>query len=334
MKLIKVYSSVIVLTLLFSCGGPKVNTENDKTQKQITNENINVPQFNEDSAYYYVDKQVSFGPRVPNSKPHNECALFLEQAFKKYTKNVTVQKTRVRAYDGTALNVANIIASFKPEIRNRIFLCAHWDSRPVADNDPDPEMAKKPILGANDGASGVGVLVEIARLLCKNEPKIGVDLILFDAEDYGQPQNSTLPQKPDTWALGAQYWAKNPHNPDYTAKYGILLDMVGAKDATFLKEGYSMKFAPDIVEKVWNIAQKLGYANFFINKETSSITDDHYYVNTINGIPTIDIIHYDNTTSSGFPSHWHTHNDNMDNISKVTLKAVGQTLLNVVFEEK
>ena len=177
-------------------------------------------------------------------------------------------------------------------------------------------------------------MLEIARLLSKNEPKIGVDIIFLDAEDYGQPQNSTYPQQEDTWALGTQYWAKNPHKPGYYAKYGILLDMVGAKGANFLHEGYSMKYAPDVVRKVWATAQRLGYASFFIDKESSTVTDDHYYVNTISGIPTIDIIHYDNTSGTGFFPYWHTHNDNMDNISKETLKAVGQTLLTVVFEEK
>ena len=324
--------SFIIIIMFFSCGNPKVKTDNNDNKDTVII-NVNVPQFNEDSAYYFVEKQVSFGPRVNNSKQHAECAAYLESKFKEYTDNVIIQKARVRAYDGTALNISNIIASFNPEMEKRIFLSSHWDSRHIADNDPNPEFSKKPIDGANDGASGVGVLMEIARILSKNKCKIGVDLILFDAEDYGQPQKSDLPEKPDTWALGSQHWAKNPHKPNYTAKYGILLDMVGAKNATFLKEGYSREYAPDIVDKVWNITEKLGYSAYFINKETSSITDDHYYVNTITNIPTIDIIHYDNSTSSGFPAHWHTHNDTMENISRETLKAVGQTLLTVIFEE-
>jgi len=332
MHINKILVFILITILFFSCGSPEKKNENNDSNKNKES-NINVPPFNEDSAYYFIEKQVSFGPRVNNSKPHAECAAYLEGKLSEYTDNVIVQKARVRAYDGTVLNISNIIASFNPEMDKRIFLCAHWDSRHIADNDSDPQFTKKPIDGANDGASGVGVLIEIARLLSKNKAKIGVDLILLDAEDYGQPQNSDMPQKPDTWALGSQYWSKNPHKPNYNAKYGILLDMVGAKNATFLKEGYSMEYASDIVNKVWNVAEKLGYNAHFINKETNSITDDHYYVNTILDIPTIDIIHYDNTTSSGFPAHWHTHNDTMENISKETLKAVGQTLMTVIFEE-
>ena len=334
MQLKKVSLSVMFLAILYSCGNPTDKSDKDKTQNQTVKENVNVPQFNEDSAYSYVDKQVSFGPRVPNSKAHAACSDYLEQKLKNYTENVIVQKTRVRAYDGKALNVSNIIASFKPKMNNRIFLCSHWDSRPISDNDPDPKMTTTPVPGANDGASGVGVLLEIARLLSKNEPKIGVDIIFLDVEDYGQPQNSTFPQQEDTWALGTQYWAKHPHKPDYFAKYGILLDMVGAKGANFLHEGYSMKYAPEVVKNVWSVAQRLGYSSYFVDRESSSVTDDHYYVNTISGIPTIDIIHYDNNSSTGFFPYWHTHNDNMDNISKETLKAVGQTLMTVVFEEK
>jgi len=326
--------SFLIAAVTMSCN-PSVD-EKDKDLKTETNDltKKDIPVFNEDTAYYFVEKQVLFGPRVPNTKSHQDCALFFEEKLSEYADTVILQKTRVRAYDGTALNLVNIIASFNPQTNNRIFLCAHWDSRHIAEKDPDPLLQKKPIDGANDGASGVGVLLEIARLLKIHNAPVGIDIILFDGEDYGQPDNSNLPQKPDTWALGSQYWSRKPHKQNYYAKYGILLDMVGTKDATFLKEGYSIKYAPDVVKKVWNTAQKLGYTNFFLNKETNSITDDHYYINTIIGIPTIDIIHYDNTTATGFFPQWHTHGDNMDQISKETLKAVGQTLITVIFEEK
>lgn len=323
---------MLLLILIVSCGGPESN--NGNKSPETTKVSIQVPDFNADSAYYFVEKQVSFGPRVPNSKAHAVCAAFFDSTLKAYTPHVIAQSTRVRAYDGTALNMTNFIASFKPETNNRIFLCAHWDSRHIAEKDPNPAMQNKPIDGANDGASGVGVLLEVARLLSIYEPPLGVDIILFDAEDYGQPHNSPLPVVEDSWALGSQYWARNPHKKGYFAKYGILLDMVGAKDATFLKEGYSMKYAPDVVKKVWQVAQRLGYGNYFINAEANAITDDHYYVNVILGIPTINIIHYDKQTGTGFFEHWHTQQDNMDNISRETLKAVGQTVLTVIFEEK
>jgi len=322
----------IIFAFVVSCVTPE---EDAKKEKIITKpvKTVEVPVFNADSAYHYVKQQVLFGPRVPNTKAHAECIKFLENKLKEFTPHVILQKTRVRAYDGTTLNITNIIASFKPETNNRILLCAHWDSRPIAEKDPDPALRNKPIDGANDGASGVGVLLEIARIISQKEPSIGIDIIFFDAEDYGQPHDSNLPPMEDTWALGSQYWSRNPHKENYFAKYGILLDMVGAHDATFLKEGFSVQFASSIVNKVWSTAHRLGYQNYFIDKNTNAITDDHYYINVITGIPTIDIIHHESTTSTGFFEFWHTHKDNMDNISKETLKAVGQTVLTVIYEE-
>ncbi|OQA01739.1 MAG: Aminopeptidase YwaD precursor [Bacteroidetes bacterium ADurb.Bin408] len=320
--------------LLYSCGAPEKPAKINDGEQPVNSLNTDIPIFNEDSAYFYIEKQVFFGPRVPNSKQHEACATYLVQNLKANADTVIVQKTRLRAYDGTALNISNIIASFNPSTNNRIFLCAHWDSRHIAEKDTNAAMQKLPINGANDGASGVGVLLEIARILKIYKPKIGVDIILFDAEDYGQSDNSGLERKEDTWALGSQYWAKNFHKKNYYARYGILLDMVGAANATFLKESYSMQYAPDVVRKVWQAAQRGGYGNYFQNKETNAITDDHYYINKLAGIPTIDIIHFDNTTPTGFFPFWHTHGDNMSVIDKETLKAVGQTLLIVIFEEK
>lgn len=326
---------IIIFIFLISCGENTVKNEHDLNgNKLITNAEVIVPVFNKDSAYHFIEAQLAFGPRVPNTAAHKACAEYLENKLQSYTDTVIVQKTRVRAFDGTALQISNIIASFKPAERNRIFLCAHWDSRHIAEKDPNPDMQNKPIDGANDGASGVGILIEIARILNKNQAPIGLDIILFDAEDYGQPHNSQLPTMEDTWALGSQYWAANPHVPGYYAKYGILLDMVGAENATFLKEGYSMQYAPNIVNKVWQTANRLGYGNYFLMQESSHITDDHFYINTIANIPTIDIIHYDRNTGTGFFPYWHTQGDNLEKIDKNTLEAVGQTLLQVIFEEK
>jgi len=332
--LVKDLSICILILFLFSCGGPDDSKRNENGELPVEKVSADIPVFNQDSAFAFIEKQLSFGPRVPNTKAHEECALFLEQKLEAYAVTVIVQKTRLRAYDGTALNIRNIIASFNPSTNNRIFLCAHWDSRPIAEKDTALNKQKLPIDGANDGASGVGVLLEIARLLNARKPLIGVDIILFDAEDYGQPDNSGMKPVEDTWALGSQYWAKNPHKKNYYARYGILLDMVGAANATFLKEGYSMQYAPDVVRKVWQTAQRAGYAEYFVNKETNAITDDHFYINKLAGIPTIDIIHYDNNSPTGFFPHWHTHGDNISVIDKQTLKAVGQTLMTVIFEEK
>jgi glutaminyl-peptide cyclotransferase len=218
---------------------------------------------------------------------------------------------------------------------NRIVVCAHWDSRPFADYDPDPENHNEPIDGANDGASGVGVLLEIARQLSSNSLRIGVDIIFFDLEDYGPPQDAQQRGQGNWWALGSQYWSKNPHQQNYNARFGILLDMVGAEDARFKMEGFSMLYAPDLVKKVWSIGNRLGYGDYFLFEQGGYIEDDHKYVNEIAKIPTINIIHLDSQSANGsFFDHWHTLNDTMENISPFTLKVVGQTVLTVIFNEK
>ena len=243
-----------------------------------------------------------------------------------------VQEGKVRLFNNEIITAKNIIASYKPEYANRIVLAAHWDSRPFADHDPDKNNHNKPIDGANDGASGVGVLLEIARLSKIMPPEIGFDIILFDVEDYGTPQDMQT-DKEETWCLGSQYWSKNPHKKNYFARYGILLDMVGAKDAKFPKEYFSKQYASDIVRKVWNKAAQLGYSNYFIDKDGPAITDDHIYMNRIAQIPTIDIVHLESGGDNVFFEHWHTLKDNMDNIDRNTLKAVGQTVTEVLYNE-
>jgi Zn-dependent M28 family amino/carboxypeptidase len=210
-------------------------------------------------------------------------------------------------------------------------LFAHWDSRPFADR--DSKNKGKAILGANDGASGVGVLLEVARQIQKLKPNIGVDIFFFDAEDYGQPSSDMRKRQAGTWCLGSQYWANNPHKANYNANFGILLDMVGASNAYFTKEAISMYYAPQIVDKVWGIASALGHGNHFVFQQTSHVgEDDHLYINKIANIPSIDIIQYDPATTA-FAPHWHTHDDNMDVIDKNTLAAVGETVLATVLRE-
>ncbi|TAJ14868.1 M28 family peptidase [Marinilabiliaceae bacterium JC017] len=320
--------------LFFACTstGNKTTNTSDKADRKSTT--IATPIFNGDSAYHYVDAQVAFGPRVPNTEKHAACANYLASQLKRFGAHVIVQEAPVIAFDGTTLNAKNIIGQFNPEQKKRILLFAHWDTRPFADHDPDPAKRNTPILGANDGASGVGVLLEIARQLGKTDHHLGIDIIFFDAEDYGTPDHKNMPYKEDTWCLGSQYWAKNPHTPNYRAKYGILLDMVGARDALFYKERYSMQYAPNIVEKVWNTAADIGYLRHFSYDLGGQITDDHVYVATIRNIPCIDIIQHDPMSETSFGTYWHTHDDTMENIDKNTLKAVGQTVLEVIYSEK
>lgn len=289
------------------------------------------PSFNEDSAFRFIEAQVAFGPRVPNSGGHALTKDWLIAFLEKHTDEVIVQNADLVAFDGTVLKASNIIGIINPNASQRIMLSAHWDTRPFADQDDERE--REPILGANDGASGVAVLLEIARVLQEYPIDIGVDIILFDAEDYGQPHFSEDPYMPDSYCLGSQYWSKNPHKANYTADFGILLDMVGAPNATFTMEGTSVQHANNEMHKVWKIGHALGYNAYFSYLQTAPITDDHYYVNKITKIPTLDIIQYDKTTASGFGWYWHTHDDNIEAIDKKTLKAVGQTVLQVLYQE-
>ena len=290
----------------------------------------NVPAFDADSAWVFVENQVKFGPRVPNSEAHVACGNYLTSELKRFGAQVYEQEATLTAYNGTQLKAKNIIGSYNPENSKRVLLFAHWDSRPYADHDKDPANQMKPIDGADDGASGVGVLLEMARQFSIKSPTIGIDIIFFDAEDYGTPE-FVKEYKENTWCLGAQFWAKNPHVKGYKADFGILLDMVGAKNASFFKEATSMRYAPQIVEEVWSTARDLGYGKFFINAEGGAITDDHQYVILGRNIPCIDIIYTDPESDNGFGPHWHTQNDTMDNIDRETLKAVGQTVLQVVY---
>lgn len=305
---------------IISCGGeqkPAPSVEKAKPYQRIS------PNFNADSAYYFVEKQVSFGPRVTNSEAHKKCGDWMVAELKKFTPSVIEQKTQLTNFDGKKLNVRNIIAEFNPKATKRILLCAHWDSRPYADQ--EDRNSTQPIDGANDGASGVGVLIEIARILKSVPTETGVDIVLFDAEDLGKSEHE------NSYCLGSQYWSANPHKPGYKADFGILLDMVGATNAKFAWEETSFSFAPQVLQRVWQTAGSLGYSNYFIYYQKGGIIDDHYYVNKNTGIPTIDIIHYEQSSTTGFPMHWHTLNDNMKVIDKNTLKAVGQTVLETVY---
>lgn len=320
---------IVLLSSLFFC----LFACNRKGQQTVISEteNVSIPTFNPDSAYLYVKTQVDFGPRTPNSEAHRKCGDYLIAQMKQWADSVYVQKVDLTRFDGEILHARNIIAAFNPEEKSRILLLAHWDCRPWSDYDPNPNNHKKPVDGANDGASGIGVLMEIARLIHSQNLSIGVDIFFTDAEDSGEPRWISGGGNEKSWCLGAQYWAQKPHVAGYNARFGILLDMVGDANAVFPKEGYSIKYAPHIVEIVWSEAHTLGFANYFENKMGSYITDDHVPINQITNIPTIDIVHY---TEQGFATSWHTQTDNMQHISKNTLRIVGQTVLNVLYKEE
>lgn len=322
-------STLLLASLLLfstlSCGNKSKSS--DSEVNEVT---VQVPQFDADSAYQYTKAQVDFGPRVPNTKEHVACGNYLAQKLESFGATVTSQYADLIAFDGTLLKARNIIGAYKPESKKRIALFAHWDTRPWADNDSDEKNHKTPVLGANDGASGVGVLLEIARLIQQQQPELGIDLIFLDAEDWGNSGGAE-----DSWCLGAQYWSHNPHVKGYNARFGILLDMVGGKNATFFREYHSMKYAPDVLKKVWKKAGQLGYGQFFIDEDGGGTTDDHLFINRIAQIKTIDIVpNQPECELSSFGPTWHTVNDTMDNIDRSTLKAVGQTVLEVIYNEK
>ncbi len=334
-KLFLSFLFVATVVLLASCNSCKSNkmSKPESISTVATYERVS-PDFDADSAFSFVKKQVDFGPRVPNSAAHEACGDYLVSQLNEFGAEVIEQKAILKTYDGISLNARNIIGVYNPDQKKRILLFAHWDSRPFADQERDKSLRTQPILGANDGASGVGVLLEIARQLKQTPVDFGVDIIFFDAEDWGQPSFDSRQVAGDWWCLGAQHWAKNPHTPHYHAKFGILLDMVGASNATFYKEGYSVQYASNIIEKIWQLASRLGYGDYFINKKGGYITDDHVIVNQMHRAPSVNIIHTSEETPHGFGDFWHTHNDDMSVINKSTLKVVGQTVMEVIYTEK
>ena len=332
--------SMLAAMLLVGCGSSHKNDVtapgNEKKAAKVIEPAVVVPIFDADSAYCFIEKQLSFGPRVPNTASHRKCGDYLVDKLRSYGAYVVTQDVDLKAYTGDVLKARNIIAQFQPDKKERIMLFAHWDSRPWADSDPDKTNHYKPLPGANDGGSGVGVLLEVARHLSVNPTKLGIDIIFFDAEDYGIHDNDREKYRSvnHSWGLGSQHWAMNPHKKGYEARYGILLDIVGAKDSRFYQESYSLHFAPAIVSKVWDWAHKLGYKDFFVAEESGAITDDHYYVNSIYGIPCIDIINCDPQSPNGFGPYHHTMKDDMDWIDTSALKAVGTTVLTTIYNEK
>ncbi len=330
------FLGILISITIISCDEKEVKEQPQKSinaEKKSAIEILVTPNFNADSAYVFIERQVSFGPRVPNTEMHRACAKWLESKLKSYGLKTNVQNAQVTAYNGQVLQIFNITGQINPEAKERIMLSAHWDSRPYADR--DTERRNKPIDGANDGASGVGVLIEMARILTQdsNFKDFGIDIVFFDAEDYGKPKGSMIGRSNDSWCLGSQYWSRNISIPNYAPKYGILLDMVGASNAVFPKEGISMYYAPNIVNRVWKIASAMGYDDYFKSFRGNEITDDHRYLNELVKIPTIDVIHYE-MGRNDFGAFHHTHDDTMEIIDKSTLKVVGNVMMQVIYQER
>jgi len=317
-------SSILLFAILFIVSAC---SSGDDEKLQFENRQQPVPAFNVDSAYSYVVNQVEIGPRNPGSEEHRKAKDYLIKQLKKYAgdKYVFTQNFTHGGYQGDTLAMSNIIAAFNPQSSDRIMLCAHWDTRPRAENDADnPET---PILGADDGASGVAVLLELARLFSKEQPPVGVDIILFDGEDYGKEGDF------GSYFLGSRFWSNYPPVKNYNPRFGILLDMVGGENARFRKELNSQEFAPALVNEIWGIAQQKGYNSLFLDEEGARVSDDHLVINRIRKIPTINIIRHSvgDEGKAEFAPYWHTHNDNLEIIDKKTLNAVGEVLTELVY---
>ena len=319
------YSIYVLLLLCVSCA----------KQQQSSHSAVRYA-FSADSAYHYIAQQVAFGARVPGTEEHAACGDWLVKKLAQYGAQVQSQYGTMPNYAGEEQAVRNIVAYLEGNTQHAILLCAHWDSRPWSDEEPLYENRFAPVIGANDGASGVGVILEIVRQLsirkAQGEYIPSVQIILFDCEDMGTPTHYTGKEREHTWCLGSQYWAKELkiQNSKFKIQYGILLDMVGDPSATFPREYFSMTHAGNYVEQLWRTAAQLGYGRYFVNQAAYPITDDHYYVNTIAGIPCVDIIDYKPQNGTGFAEWWHTQQDDMRNINRQTLKAVGETVITTI----
>lgn len=308
----------LVLVCLVGC-----KTESTKTPQE--DRKVKIPKFSSDNAYALVKKQVDFGPRRMNSDAHEACKDWLAETLTKYNFKTELQEFEATAYTGEVLSSTNIHGVHNPGVKERVLLCAHYDTRHIADK--DTVDIEQPIDGADDGASGVGVILEMARLIDEADLPMGVDIVFFDAEDHGSDQGDD----DYSWGLGSQYWAKQLRGKDYDYKYGILLDMVGSKDATFRKEGLSMKTAGATVDQIWGLAKVMGKDKYFVNQRIGAITDDHRFIIENTKIPMIDIINIQETLTFGH--YHHRHSDNIEIIDKAALEAVGQVVTAHVFRE-
>lgn len=310
---------LLAIPLLFGCGREEKmdiprsgNNSQEHTQA--------VPAFSGRRAFDYLERQVGFGPRNPNSSGHRQCGEYLLGVLRGFADTLTVQQFEQPGYDRKPLRLMNIVASFKPDASDRILLCAHWDTRPRAERDPNPDRWNEPIPGANDGASGVAVLLEIASLLKSSPPPIGVDIVLFDGEDYGHEGDTP------NYLLGSRYFART-RPADYIPRFGILLDMVGDTRLELPREGSSVYYAPDIVDMVWGKAASLGFTQF-LGEVGPAVMDDHVPLNEA-GIRTIDIIDFSYPDESH--EYWHTHEDTPDKCSPESLEAVGTVVTHIVY---
>ena len=284
-----------------------------------------LPGFDQDRAYALVTEQTDFGPRAPGTAAHDSMRVWLVARLGALADRVVEQRITIpdprdtsRVFSGT-----NVIASWQPDATRRVLLAAHWDTRPVADNDPDPARRIEPVLGANDAGSGVAVLLEIARLLNAHPlpQRVGIDIVLFDLEDLGTTDPSVPEAQRIPFAMGSEMFVRD--NPGYRPAWGILLDMVGDTDLRLPKEGYSVQYAPEVVERVWAAARRVG-STAFLDEVGPAVQDDHVPF-LREGIPVVDLI------QTPFPATWHTTSDTPANVSAESLGQVGRVVVELLW---
>lgn len=267
-----------------------------------------------------VHRQLDFGPRVPGTPGHTAQSTWMLAHLDSLAPEVVADTFSHVTTSGDSLTLVNVLARFRPEETRRILLLTHWDTRPTSDEAADPAQRNTPVPGANDGASGTAVLLELARILAANEPPLGVDLLFVDGEDYGPGIEDML--------LGARRYASRLDAASAGRPiYGVLLDMVGDRDPLFPVEGYSAQAAPLVVRKVWGAARRLGYEAVFPERVGGPINDDHIPL-TEAGLPTVDVIDF-----SYGPGHawWHTPEDTADKLSAETLRMVTEVMLELIY---
>lgn len=281
-----------------------------------------IPDFNGNHAYQHILDQCNFGPRNPGSIGHQQFANFLEDYLQRNSKKVIIQDFNYLEHiTGVERTGKNLVAQFNLESKERLLIGAHWDTRAVADEDPNPDNRSIPILGANDGASGTAVLMELAKIFSNNPPAIGIDLVFFDAEDVG------ISGQPTTYAMGSEYFSKNL--PIKKPNSAIIVDMVGDKYLKIPIERFSFQVNPEMVKEIWNLADDLGLSAFEY-RVGYEIYDDHVPLWENAQIPAIDIIDFDYPNL--FYNHWHTQNDVPENCSPQSLQQVGTLLLNYIYD--
>jgi len=312
----------VFLAALCACGLTFITGCSPAAQNH-TQSSADVQAFKAARAYELLKKQVDFGPRVPGTEAHDACAKFIETSLKPYADKVAVQDFE-RTVRGKPVHLKNIVAHFNAGASKWVLLAAHWDSRPTADCEVTAGKKKQAIPGANDGASGVAVLLELARVFASHKPEVGVVMVFFDGEDYGRTSS-------DMFLGSARFASDLAKNAGIDGKpinidYGILLDMVGDKDLKIYQETISLKAAPKVVEKVWTTAKDLGYGRIFMPEAKYSISDDHIPLIRA-GVKCIDVIDFEY-------GPWHTLDDTPDKCSPESLKAVGEVTAAVVYAEK